>query len=218
MLQAQQADAQPATPAKQDQAHQHAAAECKAQPTATSANRLLKAVVPEPSSASIQQPAKTASGADPTLPLNLVKPVREEDARPAKACAQAAAQQLSLSGALPRSGLLRSGPMSKGPVAVTCDTDAQGAEQPRSGATSPDASPDMAHISTQGIHDKVPGDEDGADTCIACWSAARTIIFLPCGHLCCCTECALPVLNKGVPCPMCRGAVVSGIAIDSREL
>ena len=66
-------------------------------------------------------------------------------------------------------------------------------------------------------HNKVPtGDAGQADTqdCIACWAAARTVIFQPCGHFCCCAACADPVMNDGEPCPMCRGSVSACIAMD----
>ena len=69
-------------------------------------------------------------------------------------------------------------------------------------------------------HRKVPkpeGSRQNAQDCIACWSAARTVIFQPCGHFCCCATCADPVLNDGVPCPMCRGLVSACIDMDGSQ-
>ena len=59
--------------------------------------------------------------------------------------------------------------------------------------------------------------DEGHEECIVCWSAASSIIFLPCGHICCCSPCAQPMLTEGVPCPMCRGAVGSAIALEDLQ-
>lgn len=54
-------------------------------------------------------------------------------------------------------------------------------------------------------------DQDG--DCTVCWSAAACMIFLPCGHLCCCEACAQPIITAGALCPMCRGPVVASISM-----
>ena len=64
---------------------------------------------------------------------------------------------------------------------------------------------------------KPSGRDQGPAECIVCWCKASSIIFLPCGHICCCCLCAQPMLTGGVPCPMCRGAVESGIAVGSLD-
>ena len=56
-------------------------------------------------------------------------------------------------------------------------------------------------------------DDNGDEDCIFCWFAAPSIIFQPCGHLCCCDHCAQPMLKGSIACPMCRVPVVSGINI-----
>ena len=55
------------------------------------------------------------------------------------------------------------------------------------------------------------GEED--EDCTVCWSAAPCVIFQPCGHLCCCELCALPIVEAAALCPICRGPVAAGITI-----
>ena len=41
--------------------------------------------------------------------------------------------------------------------------------------------------------------------CTVCMNAARCIVFKPCGHVCCCEECADSILGLSSPkCPLCR--------------
>jgi hypothetical protein len=41
--------------------------------------------------------------------------------------------------------------------------------------------------------------------CTVCMDAARCIVFKPCGHVCCCEECADSILGISSPkCPLCR--------------
>ncbi|MBT9559837.1 MAG: protein kinase, partial [Myxococcales bacterium] len=39
--------------------------------------------------------------------------------------------------------------------------------------------------------------------CVLCLDAQRSTAFVPCGHVCCCADCAEDVAQ----CPVCRGAV-----------
>jgi E3 ubiquitin-protein ligase XIAP/baculoviral IAP repeat-containing protein 2/3 len=39
--------------------------------------------------------------------------------------------------------------------------------------------------------------------CVVCWDNSRNAIFLPCGHVCTCWECATSVQKSG-QCPICR--------------
>ena len=50
----------------------------------------------------------------------------------------------------------------------------------------------------------------GDDGCIICWCADPSLIFQPCGHLCCCNDCAQAILEGNFACPMCRSPVTSG--------
>lgn len=46
---------------------------------------------------------------------------------------------------------------------------------------------------------------EGRVLCVVCMERERASLFVPCGHLSCCGECAL----GQVVCPMCRAAVSS---------
>ena len=46
----------------------------------------------------------------------------------------------------------------------------------------------------------VIGNEDPTALCIICFERLRTYAFLPCGHLCACTTCTIPMSS----CPICR--------------
>ncbi|XP_017780178.1 PREDICTED: E3 ubiquitin-protein ligase LRSAM1-like isoform X1 [Nicrophorus vespilloides] len=46
--------------------------------------------------------------------------------------------------------------------------------------------------------------------CVVCLDNKCEIIYVPCGHFCCCTDCSLP-LNE---CPMCRAAIEKKIRVD----
>jgi hypothetical protein len=58
------------------------------------------------------------------------------------------------------------------------------------------------------------GDEQSRLLCVICLSKPKTSLFLPCKHLCCCTECAGRIMRPGADpktglrpspqCPMCR--------------
>ena len=49
--------------------------------------------------------------------------------------------------------------------------------------------------------------------CGVCWESDAHIVFLPCSHLCTCQTCAQAFLTSAVPCPMCRSAVASTVAL-----
>ncbi|XP_046735062.1 E3 ubiquitin-protein ligase LRSAM1-like isoform X2 [Diprion similis] len=55
-------------------------------------------------------------------------------------------------------------------------------------------------------------DSQGINTteCVICLDMACQVIFLPCGHMCCCTECANKVATE---CPMCRSVVERRIRV-----
>ena len=61
---------------------------------------------------------------------------------------------------------------------------------------------------------RVPfSDADSADMeCVVCWAEDACICFQPCGHLVTCSGCAQPILEQGLPCPMCRALIEGGIA------
>lgn len=51
-------------------------------------------------------------------------------------------------------------------------------------------------------------DSDEGAACVVCLSNKKTIACQPCGHLCCCPECARK-LGEQPKCPMCRKNIVS---------
>lgn len=50
-----------------------------------------------------------------------------------------------------------------------------------------------------------------AGTCVICTERAASVAFNPCGHQCCCAECAAAV--PGRVCPICRARIVSTLKI-----
>ena len=57
-----------------------------------------------------------------------------------------------------------------------------------------------------------------AATCAICLQNARSIAFVPCGHLVCCKPCAVYLLDhpneeNAVPCPICKKDAVAGLFI-----
>ena len=125
------------------------------------------------------------------------------------------AQHVSAADILAKIGLLRC-PSLEASKSVANLVPAPDDQQPCSGA----AAPKKPSRNSRRAHKKLLKAEqtkDGVENCIACWSAPRSIIFQPCGHFCCCTACAHPILHDGLPCPMCRGCVAAGIAVDSPE-
>jgi len=47
--------------------------------------------------------------------------------------------------------------------------------------------------------------------CVVCLDNVSTMLFLNCGHVCCCTKCAEPIKE----CPMCRSVIVQRIKLSS---
>nr|XP_022321142.1 E3 ubiquitin-protein ligase LRSAM1-like [Crassostrea virginica]XP_022321143.1 E3 ubiquitin-protein ligase LRSAM1-like [Crassostrea virginica]XP_022321144.1 E3 ubiquitin-protein ligase LRSAM1-like [Crassostrea virginica] len=47
--------------------------------------------------------------------------------------------------------------------------------------------------------------------CVICLDRQSAVIFLSCGHVCCCEECSAPLKD----CPLCRGAIVQRIKLNS---
>jgi len=55
------------------------------------------------------------------------------------------------------------------------------------------------------------GDEQSRLQCSVCLSKPKTSLFLPCKHLCACTECARRIMSAGERkplCPICRAPVL----------
>lgn len=40
--------------------------------------------------------------------------------------------------------------------------------------------------------------------CVVCLDAKRSVLLLPCRHLCCCGDCSQLLQARAAPCPMCR--------------
>lgn len=55
--------------------------------------------------------------------------------------------------------------------------------------------------------------KDALGSCIVCGDEAKTIAFIPCGHLCCCEECASKVMRRAPKCPVCRGTAMDTVQI-----
>lgn len=47
--------------------------------------------------------------------------------------------------------------------------------------------------------------------CVICLDRQSAVIFLSCGHVCCCNECSIPLKE----CPLCRGAIVQRIKLNT---
>lgn len=88
---------------------------------------------------------------------------------------------------------------------------------PAETACSPDhlhATPAPACTTPQDAFCRARPEPDEELECVVCWAAAPGLVFQPCGHLCACAGCAQAFLGPSAqPCPMCRTAVTSGIAI-----
>ena len=49
-------------------------------------------------------------------------------------------------------------------------------------------------------------------SCKLCMENDISVVFLPCGHLCCCSRCAnLPAVNKN--CPICRAVIANKVRV-----
>lgn len=49
-------------------------------------------------------------------------------------------------------------------------------------------------------------DADAEKACVVCLTNEKTIGFIPCGHICCCPDCARNLGDKP-KCPVCRAEV-----------
>lgn len=43
--------------------------------------------------------------------------------------------------------------------------------------------------------------------CCVCYKEKYNNVFIPCGHVCCCQNCAKRVYNSTHKCPICRQAI-----------
>ncbi|CDW77224.1 ring finger 1-like protein [Stylonychia lemnae] len=59
----------------------------------------------------------------------------------------------------------------------------------------------------------VAEDEQGKE-CLICLAEERSIIIMPCGHLCVCNDCADKMFQKNYTCPICRGKIVSLVPFE----
>lgn len=74
--------------------------------------------------------------------------------------------------------------------------------------------PQVPTASSQGSIPKSPtasasSSQDNAAECVICMDASTRVIFLPCGHLCCCINCSSDLTS----CPMCRGTIERKIKV-----
>merc|ERR1712007_396195 len=46
-----------------------------------------------------------------------------------------------------------------------------------------------------------------------CMDRGKSHALLPCGHLCACAECAVHLVKKKLPCPVCRGSIERSLQI-----
>ncbi|KAG7252572.1 hypothetical protein CRUP_019356, partial [Coryphaenoides rupestris] len=64
---------------------------------------------------------------------------------------------------------------------------------------SPDSSPPHTPVTPSAFSSIDVGGSD----CVVCMERGSQVIFLPCGHVCCCQVCSGALLN----CPLCRGSI-----------
>ena len=79
--------------------------------------------------------------------------------------------------------------------------------------TKPDPAPVSGSVVAPEPLSPGPVNDAGLSECVVCWAAVVSIVFLPCGHTCTCSDCAAVFLASAVPCPMCRQAVTSTVAV-----
>ena len=60
---------------------------------------------------------------------------------------------------------------------------------------------------------KAEDDDDGKE-CIICLTNPKNTIMMPCGHLCVCDECAIPITKSTKQCPVCRAAITSTVPVN----
>ncbi|XP_070501652.1 E3 ubiquitin-protein ligase LRSAM1-like [Chironomus tepperi] len=71
--------------------------------------------------------------------------------------------------------------------------------------TAPTQEPKSPTSSASSSHDATTN----AAECVICMDAVTRVIFLPCGHLCCCISCSSDLTS----CPMCRGTIERKIKV-----
>jgi len=63
--------------------------------------------------------------------------------------------------------------------------------------------------------EKVFGDEEIDMDCVVCMNNEKDVVFAPCGHYCCCSECATFIHHGSKPdCPMCRTKISQVVKRD----
>eukprot|EP00026_Physarum_polycephalum_P017716 Phypoly_transcript_19030.p1 GENE.Phypoly_transcript_19030~~Phypoly_transcript_19030.p1 ORF type:complete len:156 (+),score=1.75 Phypoly_transcript_19030:32-499(+) len=62
---------------------------------------------------------------------------------------------------------------------------------------------------TEGTQQNANSDERVLNpNCVVCWEQPRTIVNIPCAHMCLCSQCSVKLQRAGVKrCPVCQGAV-----------
>ena len=57
--------------------------------------------------------------------------------------------------------------------------------------------------------------EEGQDKeCLICLTETRSVIIMPCGHLCVCSQCGTEIHKQKYTCPICRGPINSLVPFD----
>lgn len=66
-----------------------------------------------------------------------------------------------------------------------------------------------------GLQDAMKGEvEDDGKECIICLTNNKNTIMMPCGHLCVCDECAIPIAKSTKQCPVCRAPITSTVPVN----
>ena len=73
---------------------------------------------------------------------------------------------------------------------------------------------DITVIEGDIVIDKVFGDEDIDMDCIVCMDKDKSVVFAPCGHYCCCGDCATKVKNSQGKCVLCRKQIAQIVQRD----
>merc|ERR1712107_551472 len=58
----------------------------------------------------------------------------------------------------------------------------------------------------------VTGKKEFGECCV-CMDRGKSHALVPCGHLCACAECAVQLVKKKLPCPVCRGSIERSVQI-----
>ena len=68
---------------------------------------------------------------------------------------------------------------------------------------------EVAEVAAVGAEVAVGVPAQAAEACCVCLGASRTVLLLPCRHLCLCAGCA----GQVGCCPLCRGAIAARVAV-----